>query len=151
VRLDLPYRAYPRPIGISSGFAIVQPGDRDRPIAEAAFVDDAGRIIGGFAPLTALDAPLSNGDQDVIVHHPSRPALLVVHQDPRAAPDAGMRVSWVDESFGVEAEWRGAAPGYVVRPEAILTADGRVLVAWHEIAADFTPNRVFVQPFGCVE
>ena len=62
-----------------------------------------------------------------------------------------LHVVRTDERGGVLAAWHGEAPGYVVHPEVSFREDGAMLIAWHDIAPDATPNRMYVQPFGCSE
>jgi len=148
--LDYPYLSYPRVVGTSEGFLFMLPGDRDTEAAIATMGHDGSPIL----PLRSapeLHGPLSDsGLSDAFAHHPTAPELVLVTTNPYEPGD--MHVVRIDEHAEILAEWSGPAPGgYVVYPEVVFTDDGRLLIAWHDVEADATPNRVYVREFGCTE
>jgi hypothetical protein len=148
--LEHPYRSYPRLVGTSEGFLFVLPGDRDEEASIATMGHDGATVL-PLRPVPELHGPLSDsGLSDGFAHHPTAPELVLVTTNPYEPGD--MHVVRIDEHAEILAEWSGPAPGgYVVYPEVLFTDDGRLLIAWHDVEADATPNRVYVREFGCSE
>lgn len=150
IDLDYPYQSYPRVVGTTEGFLFVLPGRRDGEASIATMGHDGTPRL-PLRPVPELHGPISDsGLSDAFAHHPSAPELVLVTTNPYEPGD--MHVVRIDEHAEVLAEWSGPAPGgYVVYPEIVFTDDGRLLIAWHDVEADSTPNRVYVREFGCTE
>ncbi len=150
IDLAYPYLSYPRVVGTSEGFLYVLPGNRDRLPALAVMGHDGAPLV-PLREVPELHGPTSDsGLADAFAHHPRAPELVLVASNPYEMGD--MHVVRMNERAEVLGAWSGPAPGgYVVFPEILFTDDGRLLVAWHDVDADATPNRVYVREFGCTD
>ncbi len=147
--IELAYRSYPRVVGTSEGFWVVFSGDRSTPTS-LAVLSREGEIVDPLHEVPELGVVSDSGLSDSFTHAPSSPEVVLVHADPYMTA-SDMVVLRLDERAQITAAWQGPTPGgFVVHPETVFTDDGRILVAWHGIAADSTPNQVYVREFGCV-
>lgn len=148
--LALTYESYPRLVGTSEGWLVVMPGLRGSP-ARFATLDPEGNVL---TPLTAWPDghPLDEtGLTSVFVHHPTALELAVLRSEPMGTAGARLVVEVLSERGEVLRSWAGPTPNAapVVSPSIQFSAAGLQL-AWHDVAADRTANRVYTQSFGCV-
>lgn len=149
-RIGLPYESYPRLLGISDGYLAIIPGTRDTPARHQRLLR-GGDAVGDAVPFEDGRRLSDSGLTDHFMHHPREPMIAAVWQDPNEARTPRMHVETLDESGNVVASWSGDAPGTggVVSP-SITFVDDTILVAWHDVERDNTPNRVYLRAFGCV-
>jgi hypothetical protein len=152
---DVPYDPNTRAIGVEGGWLLVDPGNAFR--GEPATRQRLGRE-GATETLPtpwADGRPLGDsGMNDLLVHHPTEPALVAVFQGPPT--DEGrpgdIHVELLDERGDPTHQATVPAPGQgaLVDPEVAYTND-RLTLVWHDLAEDAQKNRVFAQQLGCVE
>src|SRR5262249_53219937 len=130
------------------GWLVVVPDDR-RAAARRATLGPDGSLRTTLVPFDDGHA-LADGDlTDTFVHHPSAATFAHVFQEP--GTDTTMYVQILDERGGPLRAFEDDAPGWggAVSPSVVFTDDGRLLVAWHDLAPDSTRNHVYVRELGC--
>ncbi len=147
--IDAPYESYPRLVGTSEGWLLVMPSRR-APARRATITRD-GVLATALTPFDDAHVLADSTSSEELAHHPSAPMIAHVFQASSGELGARMHVQLLDERGDLLRAFEDDAPGSgaVASPSTAFTADGRLLVAWHDIAGDGAANRVYVRELGC--
>jgi hypothetical protein len=151
-QLDVEWTSWQRLVGTEPGWLHVRPNDWDVPSTRQP-LDVDGDPLGEALPFPDGRHFDDSGLQDTFVPRPGRGEMIVAWQSPVGGD---MHVELLDWRGEILRGWAGPLQpdpgyeeGYLVNPH-ITFANERVLVTWHGLSDDATPNRVMVRELGCV-
>ena len=148
-RLLLDYESYPRLIGTTEGWLYVTPGSRMGP-ARFARLDQTGAVISPQQAWPDGHRLDDSGLQSTFVHDPRARQIVAVRGAIATPSMPSLTIELMDEQGGIVASTTAPAPGTgVVASPSVYFGRTRIMVAWHDVDADNTPNRVYLQSFGC--
>ncbi len=129
---------------------VVMPGPGRGP-ARHALLSPEGDVVGPLGPFDDLHVLADSGLSDDFVPHPTDDTIAHLFSSWDGTTPATMSVRILDARGRTLRSFDDVAPGNgaVATPSITFADDGRLFVAWHDVADDSTRNFVFVRELGC--